>query len=153
LLFPTTIEKAVSKEGWDDIFLIEMVNEDTALVYMEEEKGEIRLATVNEVFFGWKVIDTAGVVSVSDNAQGFSGMAGRIKIDNDNELNYLLGIITDEKVDKLVYKSNELSKEKTINIFSTIKGTRIYYTNENKEIKDITYVAYSNQGDILYSKP
>ncbi|MBO8172816.1 MAG: hypothetical protein H0Z33_13130 [Bacillaceae bacterium] len=151
-ILPDSIEKAIDDKGWSDIFLIEQLDGDSALVFMEEDTGKIRIASVHKGFFGWKVVDYTGLLSVNDNVDGFSGMAGTLTLD-ENELHFLMGIIKDQDIDKMTYKSSQLKQEKLINTFTTKKGTRIYYAINEAELSDVRYVAYSDQGEVLYRKP
>ena len=48
----------------------------SVLFFIEEEKGEIRLASAYRGIIGWKITDNAGLISVNDDAEGFSGSEG-----------------------------------------------------------------------------
>ncbi|MCT2534714.1 hypothetical protein NC661_04760 [Aquibacillus koreensis] len=153
VVFPISIEKALEKQGWNKAFLTVELESDSVLLFMEEEKGKIRLASAYRGLFGWKIADNTGLLSVNSDVEGFSGSEGSILIKNDNKLHYLFGIIVDEDIDSMTYKTNKITKEKMINTFTTQNGTRIYYSTHEQEFGDVTYIAYNHQNELVYSKP
>jgi hypothetical protein len=64
----------------------------------------------------------------------------------------LVGIITDNKIDHITYTSKEQLQENPLNLFTTKDGTRFFYTTTNKDLKDVTYTAYSNENKVFYKK-
>ncbi|MFD2045677.1 hypothetical protein ACFSTA_18500 [Ornithinibacillus salinisoli] len=152
-IFPVSIEKAVQKQGWKNAFLTVGLENDSALLFMEEEKGEIRLASAYKGIFGWKIVDDSGLLSVSEDVEGFSGTEGSIKIKSNKKLHYFMGIIVDKNIDNMTFKLDEETKERTLYRTITQNGTRIYYTTLDKELDEVTYIAYNHLDQIIYSKP
>lgn len=151
-VIPVSIEKAIEKQGWNNPFLTVELEKKSVLLFIEEEKGEIRLASAYKGITGWKITDNAGLISVNDNAEGFSGSEG-VLIINKKKLHYLLGVIADNNIKSMTYKTANITKGKGINTFTTPTGTRIYYTTEEQDFSDVTYSAYNHQKKIIYSKP
>ncbi|WP_138419419.1 hypothetical protein [Aquibacillus sediminis] len=152
-IFSSSIEETVEKNGWDNIFLTEMLDSKTAMVFMEEKKGEISFNFAYKGIFGWRLDDSSGrLFSVNDNVEGFSTSEVPIIVDGDVLYYCLMGIVMDEEIDDIAYKSSEVNNERTLNRFTTNKGTRIYYTVVERELSDVSYIAYNSLDEILYNK-
>jgi hypothetical protein len=152
-IMPDSLEKAIDKQGWNHPFLTVELDHDSALLFIEEEKGQIRLASAYHGFWGWKIVEDSGLLSVNEDAIGFSGGEEKINLRKNKELHYLLGIIVDENIDSMTYREDNEQKETTISTFTTNQGTRIYYATSEEELGEITINAYNHENEVVYSKP
>jgi hypothetical protein len=151
-IFPVSVEKAAKNQGWKHIVYTQKINDNAKWIIMEQDSGHVGIGIARQKIYGWKLTDVSGNFSVNKKyANGFAGMEGMTLLPDNKKVAYILGIIVDNKIDKLTISSGELLKEKPIKIITTDQGTRVYYGTYEKGLKDdITIKAYSQQGKVLY---
>lgn len=150
-----TIEEALQKEEkWENVFHIEKLDENTAFFLMEDEEGGLQIGSAYLEKNKWKTGDTTGIFSLHDDSVGFGGGSGPLKVSDNRSVDFIVGIITDEKIDQIMAYSSDLQKETKVNIMKTPKGNRIYYKIDDKLTGNagISYKAYSKTGELLYDK-
>jgi len=147
-IYTNSIENAITKNGWDKPFLNENLNDDTTVSFIKEQ-FKIRVVICSHGSLGWKVKGNSGALSFSRNIPGLNGKKGSFKLKN-KTINYMVGIITDNKVDHITFNTKNAPQANRFNLFTTKDGTRIFYTITNKDLNGLTYTAYSKENKVLY---
>jgi len=103
------------------------------------------LALCSKGSFGWRVKEDSGTLFFSSNIKGFSEKRGTFK-----NINYLFGMILDNKIDHITYSAKDSLEEHPLNMFTTQDGTRYFYIITDKNLKSVAYTAYSKADKVLY---
>lgn len=126
-IFPVSLERAVKNKRWNSPFRTAILEKNSALLFIEEGKGEIRLASAREGIFGWKIVDHTELLSATYDIESFISVEGSLSIKKNKKLHYLLGLINDDKISHMTYKAATSAEEQDLYRMIGLKGTVLYY--------------------------
>lgn len=150
-IYTGTVEDAINKKGWGKPFLTEILDEDKTAISFIKDKSNIRVVICSQGIFGWRVKDQLGVISLGNSTSGFNVKSGTFHLKK-KTTNYVVGIVTNPKIDSITYSTKNDPQENQFDWFTTNDGTRIFYTITNKDLSGVTYTAYSKENKVLYEK-